>query len=458
MRHEPTFSAVPPRRIYKYQLEGVACSDMVGGAGMTRSAVQSISRTVLAVLCLARCASFSIADEPIPGIPTLKAPAKVILKRLNIVVSADGSAITKSHYEFQVLDAKLIDKAKTEIIPLCPPLSTVRVTKTFTRQPDGTTVIVPESAIVTRATKKPSTSECPEEIVITYPDIKLGSIVVRETETKTSAIFSHQFVYALMIQKTQTIDHLQIDLTVPSSMVLTVDAPGVTQSRMASQNTTTYRFDYARPSLTASLEELQARRATSPGIYISSFKNYSDAAKSLGAIFYPKAIITPAIQAKADQIVAGETSRRGRAKRIHDWVKTNIRYVAGPWGDRAPREASAVLSTGTGDCKDQAVLLSALLQSEGIETEFVFLDTLDGSFLPKAPVAWGIFNHVITYLPEFNLYQDTTWADADFGDQPLISYGRVALQANRNGGKTIKFPGELGAGLDRLRAFGQSAQ
>jgi len=424
---------------------------------MARGAIRSVAKVIFAALCLG-CWPYPSAKADEPAKFALQAPGKVLLNRQSIAVSADGSSITKTHYEFQVLSEKFAEMARTEALPLCPSLSTVRVTKAFARQPDGSTMNVPESAIITRAIQKSSTSDCPEEIVITYPGLKLGSIVVRETESRTSAIFARQFTYARMIKKSLTIDHLQIDLTAPSSMALSVDAPGVTQSRTASQNTTTYHFDYARPSLTSSLEELQALRATSPGVYVSSFKDYSELAKAMGTMFYPNASITPAIQAKADEIVAGETNRREKAKRIHDWVKTHIHYLINAWGDRAPRDASAVLSTGTGDCKEQAVMLAALLQAEGIETDFVFLDTVDGSFLPKVPVAWGIFNHVITFLPEFNLYQDTTWPDAAFGDLPLIVNGRVGLLANRNGGKTIQFPGVIGAGLDRIRSFGQSAQ
>ena|GEM_PF-3939203 len=416
-----------------------------------------ISAAVFAILSLSSYLSQSADADEVAKI-SLKAPVKVILNRESINVSADGSSTAKTRYEFQILDAKLADKVKTETIPLCLPFSTVRITQAFARQPDGSTIVVPDGGIITRPAKSSAAFRCPQEIVITYPELKLGSIVVRETEVRTSALFPHEFALAWKIKKFLAIEDLQIDVTVPSSMILAIDAPGVAVSRVASQNATIYRFHYAHPSLVSSIEDFQSSRATSPGIYISSFKSYSDLAKAMGAMFYPKVVVTPAIQEKADQIVASVHDRREKAKRIHDWVKMNIHYALGPWEDRAPREASVVLSTGKGDCKDQAVLLAALLEAEGIATEFVFLDTVDGSFLPKVPVVWGIVDHVITYLPEFHLYQDTTWADATFGDLPLIANGRVGFLVGRDSGKTIQFPGEIGAGLDRLRSFNRSTQ
>jgi hypothetical protein len=52
--------------------------------------------------------------------------------------------------------------------------------------------------------------------------------------------------------------------------------------------------------------------------------------------------------------------------------------------------------------------------------------------LPAVP-SLALFNHVISYLPEFGLYADTTAAAAPFGVLPFAEYGKPVLHATAQG-------------------------
>jgi transglutaminase-like putative cysteine protease len=83
-----------------------------------------------------------------------------------------------------------------------------------------------------------------------------------------------------------------------------------------------------------------------------------------------KTEVTPRIQALADDITPGASDRREQAHRIYDWVSEHIRDVAVFLGNGGyePHDATSILDSGYGDCKDHVVLLQALLKAKGIES------------------------------------------------------------------------------------------
>jgi hypothetical protein len=115
-------------------------------------------------------------------------------------------------------------------------------------------------------------------------------------------------------------------------------------------------------------------------------------------------------------------------------VSRNIRYVALEFGQSAiiPHDAGSVLARRYGDCKDHSVLLMALLKAKGIESEIVLIDADDKYTLSTVPRI-SQFNHVIVYLPAFDLYVDATPGVAPFGILPFGEYGKPVVHAIRSG-------------------------
>lgn len=86
------------------------------------------------------------------------------------------------------------------------------------------------------------------------------------------------------------------------------------------------------------------------------------------------ALHRPTIRLKALQIVtaAGASSKTETmaAQAIYSWVKNNIRYVKDPLNLETIQDPEITLQLGAGDCDDQAALVSALMQSIGIEIRY----------------------------------------------------------------------------------------
>jgi hypothetical protein len=151
--------------------------------------------------------------------------------------------------------------------------------------------------------------------------------------------------------------------------------------------------------------------------------------------------VTPRIQALADEITAGTSDRREQANRIYDWVSRHIRYVAVFLGNGGyePHEAIKILENGYGDCKDHVVLLEALLKAKGIASAPVLIDSGNRYRVPEAATP-AAFNHVLSYLPEFDLYADSTAGVAPFGTLPVTEYGKPVALAVEPGAALTHLP------------------
>jgi hypothetical protein len=112
----------------------------------------------------------------------------------------------------------------------------------------------------------------------------------------------------------------------------------------------------------------------------------------------PSAQATPDLSAKAKELVAGQTDFTAKIQSIASYMQRNIRYVGIEIGigGLQPHTADAVFRNRYGDCKDKATLLRAMLESVGIHSTWVLVDSRRGFVDPKIPSVHG--NHAIAAI------------------------------------------------------------
>jgi hypothetical protein len=144
-----------------------------------------------------------------------------------------------------------------------------------------------------------------------------------------------------------------------------------------------------------------------------------------------KRVVTPNVQALADQLTQGAADRREQARKLYEWVSGHIRYVAIELGQGSlvPHDVDAILANGYGDCKDDDVLLQSLLKAKGIVSQSVLINGSASYEMPDVP-SLATLNHVITYIPEFKLYLDSTAQVAPFGVLPMNEYGKPIVSVS----------------------------
>ena len=82
--------------------------------------------------------------------------------------------------------------------------------------------------------------------------------------------------------------------------------------------------------------------------------------------------IDPTVIFAASQVIRPIDPKdyHGQVAALHEWVKKTIHYVKDPHGVELVRSPMWTLYYKTGDCDDQAVLLSAMAQAVGFNTRF----------------------------------------------------------------------------------------
>ena len=171
-------------------------------------------------------------------------------------------------------------------------------------------------------------------------------------------------------------------------------------------------------------------RITNPHLWVSSFASWDAMAATYLPLYREKLTQTPEITRLATELTAGAGSDHEKALRLYDWVRKNVRYVAIYAGLETwvPHPADQVLQNRFGDCKDHTVLLDALLRAVGINSYPVLIQSDEASYRLPDMAMPGFFNHMINYLPDLDLYVDTTSPFAEFGTLPEGDQGKQVVR------------------------------
>jgi hypothetical protein len=153
-----------------------------------------------------------------------------------------------------------------------------------------------------------------------------------------------------------------------------------------------------------------------PFLQFSEYTAWADVLEWARPLYELPPRLTPELEQKADELIAGAKNNEARALAILDFVQREIRYLGielGPKSHR-PSPPAEVLGRRFGDCKDKSLLLCALLKHAGIRaapalTHSSRRDTMR-DWLPSPDV----FDHVIACI---QLGGITYWVDPTDSEQ-----------------------------------------
>jgi transglutaminase-like putative cysteine protease len=309
----------------------------------------------------------------------------------------------------------------------------VEVLEAYTVLPNGEIVEVESDKIRTTVDQtedgEASYSDDHHKIII-YPNLVAGARThYKIKKTVHTPLYPDRFLEAYYYHPDVEYLDAQVHLEFPSELPIKVETRGpVAVSKIEENSLTKYSFSFSQRELKTMEDGDVSWGDISSAIFISSFKDYADFAEVYRARSEPKALVTPEIQALADELTQNVAGRREKAHAIYNWVATNIRYVGVYFGDGGvvPHTSVETLRNLHGDCKDKSNLLIALLKAVGIEAENALINSGSSYALPPLPVHNPI-NHVITYIPEFDLFADATDDRAPFGILDYSVLGKPAI-------------------------------
>jgi hypothetical protein len=372
---------------------------------------------------------------------------------INETINVDGTVVEIEELLTLVKSQLAVEVKSQADLPYNSTFAKLEVIEAYTITPTGEKIPVAANAIRTVEddnSKGAAIFSDQKHKIIIFPKVTPGSKTYYKTKLTTHTPLLPGFFYTkLVFSPNQEVKHYEYNLSYPDSLKLYTDIKDVKQVRdEVIDGVRHVGYTYQNLKLKKS-EELQVSlNDFAPHIFISSMDSQETFAKAYQERIEPKMRVTPEVQKLADEITkniktSGSLSepkdiqnlQKEQARALYNWVSRNIRYVGIFLGDGGiiPHDVNSIIKNRYGDCKDHNALLIALLAAKGIKASSALINSSNAYTLPKYPVI-GPFNHVITYIPAWNLYLDSTAEMAPYGTLPddeldkptlLTALGRV---------------------------------
>lgn len=377
----------------------------------------------------------------------------IVEKSIDYKINLDATIDIKSTLKLKINDQQGVDNGSQLPLEYNPEYETLDIVQAYTQKADGRRIPVTTDKII--ESQASSSADAPmfnqnKVKTVVFPDTSIGDTLVLIQKSHRRPILDKQINIAEITDPTSDAKQITYTITAPKSLNIQLDHQGYAVKH--SENKTSETWQFSLNNHNAQMPEPNSAYFIKdlPHLFASNIHSYHDMADSYYTNHIAKAKVTADIQRQADLITQGinPNDKLAQAKAIYNWISSNIRYVAVYLGNGTlvPHAASDVLANRYGDCKDHVVLLESLLAAKGIQS-FPVLVGIGNSFydVPSVATMPGTFDHVITYIPQFDKYVDSTIGLAQFGSLADLEAGKPALltQDIKGRGKLVSLPLQL---------------
>jgi hypothetical protein len=176
-------------------------------------------------------------------------------------------------------------------------------------------------------------------------------------------------------------------------------------------------------------DDTPTRIHRTPVLRVTTWEDWDGFARWMHNKYMDRLKPDAAIRAKVEEITAGLEGEAAQRAVFH-WVAENIHYVQVYLvidSRHVPAEAAEVFQRRYGDCKEQTTLLIAMLDVLGVRALPTLIATRD---VYEADLDFPMmfqFNHMITYLPDQDLFLDPVGDDTPYPYLLPMDQGRDVL-------------------------------
>jgi transglutaminase-like putative cysteine protease len=359
-------------------------------------------------------------------------PYEVVRDHVAVEVAADGSYVETRDVAYRVLDRAGLKLLQERRLSYTQGFETIEIADAYTLKADGRRIDVPPGNIVSGYGQAlPGGFSDNQTISLIFPDLAVGDRTVLRLRHKLLVPwFPGQFAIGFPFSRTVPSHNRMYSVTVPEGMALKIDAVGLTGGEAVHEGGTVRRVWRFADDAPEPLENDAVSEADfAPHLSLTTFADYGEVAKAYRIRARYKTRITPEIAALAERLTRKAADKREEARLIYEWVASHITYVAIELGSNGftPHTARNVLANRLGDCKDHAALLEALLAVKKIKSTAALIRIGDSAYTLPSAASPHAFDHVITYLPAFDLFVDSSSELAPFGTLPYADAGKPVI-------------------------------
>ncbi|HEX4155788.1 MAG TPA: DUF3857 domain-containing protein [Acidobacteriaceae bacterium] len=370
----------------------------------------------------------------------------VVVERMDTAYryNADGTGVKTDTDVVRLQSAAAVNTFSVLSIPYASQTQRIELAYLRVRKPDGSVVETPASDA--QDEPAPVAEQAPF-----YSDLHLFQLPVRGLSVgdrveyqvrtvQTKAEAPREFWGQESFGNGVVVLERSLELRVPTKIYVQVSSPADPPKVTTEGTERVYRWQGAQltpsPKQSADGAGTEDASAETPApIAWTTFRSWAEVGDWYRSLSEDRTVVTPALKAKADELVAGATTERAKMEALYEFVSSRVRYVGVSFGigRYQPHAAAEVLANQYGDCKDKHTLLAALLKAEGIHASAVLI----GAGVPferSAPMP-ADFNHLITVaeIPAGrgeaakDVWLDSTEEVAPFGMLDASLRGKMAL-------------------------------
>lgn len=354
---------------------------------------------------------------------------------VDYVVNSDFTSEKISEVEIKALTDKSAQSIKRQKFSHSTSVEKLEVLDAYTKKADGSRIDVPKDNYQVTVNKGKGDNGAifsdRTRVTIVFPNLeKNDSVYMKIRNIVTEPMFPGNYTAAHSFWSQTAFDDVKIRFDLPDDLIFKKQVRGMKETTATKNGRKIIELTYqaAKPVQIDRQNYSVWDESKEAGYALSTFGGYESLAKKYGERALPKAKPTKKLKQLAVKIIGNATERKEQARLLYDWVATNISYAGHCIGVGAvvPHDLDFILENKMGDCKDHATLLQALYSSVGIQSTQALINSGSRYALPEIPVVSSV-NHVISYIPEWDMFLDSTNPSLPFGmlnfrlsDKPVI--------------------------------------
>ena len=367
---------------------------------------------------------------------------------------ADGTGTRQTILRAKVQSALGVQQLGQVPVGYSSANESVKINYVRVRKAGGDVVNVPESSA--QDLTAPVAREAPM-----YSDFKMKQIIVPglepgdtlEYDITTSIVkplAEHQFWMEHNFNKNNILLSEQLEVDIPAGVKVTLKTnPGFDPKvetrggrRVYLWKNKNLKLDDDADDDDADASKANARRKKEetdpdrhPDVQMTTFQSWQELGNWYAELVKERVLPSDAIKAKALELTKDRSSDNDKVEALYDYVSKQYRYISLSFGigRYQPHPAAEIFSNRYGDCKDKFTLLAAMLQSVGIQSQPVLINSW--RHLDEAVPSPAQFDHVISAvnLGGKPMIVDATPEVAPFGLlSPTLRHKKALLVEAKN--------------------------
>lgn len=350
-------------------------------------------------------------------------------------VNPDLTVEKTSEFQIKILGDNVAKKFKKRQFSHSTSIEKFEVLEAYTIKEDGKRIEVPKDnyQITTNKGNKNNNPIFSDrtKVTVVFPDLeKNDSIYMKLKNIETESMFPNHFSASQYFWSQTAYDDVKVIFNLPKDLDFLHQIRNMNEKIQIKDNRKLIELTYEnkKPIKVKRQDFSVWNEESTTGYALSTFKDYESIAKAYGDRATPKSIPTDRIKKLAKEIIADEQNKKSQARLLYNWVATNISYAGNCIGIGAvvPHDTDFILDNRMGDCKDHATLLEAFYNSVNIKSSQALVNSGSSYKLQKIPMVSSV-NHVITYLPKWDIFIDSTSSSVPFdmlsfsvSDKPVL--------------------------------------